>query len=298
MIHYYEDRQTFHLTTQSTSYVMALADGVWLGHLYYGAKLHDTAGMEQAFRLNEFPFSPAVNERDKVRFMQMFPFEYSFLGTGDYREPCLSVENAHGMTGVELTYRSHEILPGKVVPDGLPHTRGCGECCDTLDVLLEDRVLGLEVHLLYTVYKDLDAIVKSVRVVNRGDEPVVLKRVLSGQLNLDPDRCDVLTLHGSWGRERTITRQSLKTGAVSAESLRGVSSAEDDNRRGMGDEPGLLRQLPGKSPDRPDWAPSLRHGHPSGELCLADDTRGGIPVAGGLPGLFERGTRQNDQDLP
>ena len=76
MIQYYEDRQTFHLTTQSTSYVMALADGVWLGHLYYGAKLHDTAGMEQAFRLNEFPFSPAVNERDKVRFMQMFPFEY------------------------------------------------------------------------------------------------------------------------------------------------------------------------------------------------------------------------------
>ena len=227
MIHYYEDRQTFHLTTQSTSYVMALADGVWLGHLYYGAKLHDTAGMEQAFRLNEFPFSPAVNERDKVRFMQMFPFEYSFLGTGDYRDPCLSVENAHGMTGVELTYRSHEILPGKVVPDGLPHTRGCGECCETLDVLLEDRALGLEVHLLYTVYKDLDAIVKSVRVVNRGDEPVVLKRVLSGQLNLEPDRCDVLTLHGSWGRERTITRQSLKTGAVSAESLRGVSSAED-----------------------------------------------------------------------
>ena len=86
MIQYYEDRQTFHLTTQSTSYVMALADGVWLGHLYYGAKLHDTAGMEQAFRLNEFPFSPAVNERDKVRFMQMFPFEYSFLGTGDYRD--------------------------------------------------------------------------------------------------------------------------------------------------------------------------------------------------------------------
>ena len=80
MIQYYEDRQTFHLTTQSTSYVMALADGVWLGHLYYGAKLADTTGMESAFRLNEFPYSPKVNERDKVRFMQVFPLRVFLPG--------------------------------------------------------------------------------------------------------------------------------------------------------------------------------------------------------------------------
>lgn len=227
MIQYIEKQQLFHLTTPDTSYVMAVADGEYLGHLYYGPKLKDTEGMEKAFRLDEFPFSPKVNERDKVRFMQLFPFEYSFYGTGDFREPCLGVENDHGQRGVELTFRSFEILPGKVVPEGLPHTRGCEECCDTLDLLMADDVLGLDVHLLYTVYKDLNVIVKSVKVVNRGDAPCTLTRVLSGQLNVNCDSCEVLTLHGSWGRERTITRQKLVTGAVSAESLRGVSSAED-----------------------------------------------------------------------
>ena len=227
MIKYVQEQQLFHLMTPNTSYVMALADGEWLGHLYYGPKLDDTAGMENAFRLNEFPFSPKVNERDKVRFMQGFPFEYSFYGTGDYRESCLGAENAHGQRGVELTYRSHSVIAGKVVPEGLPHTRGCEDCCDTLDLLMADDVLGLDVHLLYTVYKDLDVIVKSVRVVNRGEGPCTLTRVLSGQLNADPDSAEVLTLHGSWGRERTITRQRLETGSVSAESLRGVSSAED-----------------------------------------------------------------------
>ena len=227
MIQFIENRQVFHLTTPHTSYVMAVADGTWLGHLYYGPKLADTAGMERAFRLDEFPFSPAVNERDKVRFTQLFPYEYSTFGCGDFREPCLSVENEYGMSGVELTYRSFEIIPGKVRPKDLPHTRGSRECCDTLDLLMTDDALGLDVHLLYTVYTDLDVIVRSVKVANRGDAPVVLKRVLSGQLNTEPEECEVLTLHGSWGRERTIVRQALKTGAVSAESIRGVSSAED-----------------------------------------------------------------------
>lgn len=227
MIQYIEKQQLFHLTTPGTSYVMAVADGVWLGHLYYGQKLSDTTGMEKSFRLNEYPFSPAVNERDKVRFAQLFPYEYSFSGTGDFREACLSVENEYGMNGVELHYRSHQIIPGKVIPEGLPHTRGCEACCDTLDVTMEDDVLGLEVHLLYTVYRDLDVIVKSVKAVNRGDAPVTLKRVLSGQLNGEIDSCEVLTLHGTWGRERTVTRVPIQTGSVSAESLRGVSSAED-----------------------------------------------------------------------
>ncbi len=226
MIQYVEKQNLFHLTTPGTSYVCALADGQWLGHVYYGPRIFGTEGLETLFRLNEFPFSPAVNERDKVRFLQNFPFEYGFQGTGDFREPCIGVKNECGQAGVELTYRSHEIIPGKVVPEDLPHTRGCEECCDTLDILLADDVHGLEVHLLYTVYKDVDVIVKSAKVINRGESDRTLTRVLSGQLNLELEACEVLTLHGSWARERQITRQKLETGSVTAESLRGVSSAE------------------------------------------------------------------------
>ncbi len=227
MIQFNEEKQLFHLTTPNTSYVMALADGMYLGHLYYGPKLSDVTGLEMMFRLNEAPFSPADNPGYKVMFMEGFPFEYSSFGTGDYREPCLGVENEFGQRGSEPLFRSFEILPGKVIPLGLPHTRGSEDCCDTLDILLTDNVLGLDVHLIYTVYKDLDVIVKSARIVNRGDAPIVLTRALSAQLNLSLDSCEVLTLHGSWARERAITRQELKTGAVSAESMRGVSSAED-----------------------------------------------------------------------
>ncbi len=226
MIQYIEEQKLFHLSTPNTSYVCALADGKWLGHLYYGAKIFGTRGLESMFRLNEFPYSPAVNERDKVRFMQSFPFEYASQGTGDFREPCFGAKNEYGQSGAELEYRSHEIIAGKVVPEGLPHTRGCDGCCDTLDIVMADDVHALEVHLLYTVYRDMDVIVKSARVENKGESSCTLTRVLSGQLNLEPDMIDVLTLHGAWGRERDITRQRLEAGSVCAESLRGVSSAE------------------------------------------------------------------------
>ena len=108
MIQYNEKQQLFHLSTPKTSYCFAAADGLWLGHLYYGPRLVDTAGMEQAFCLNEFPFSPAVNEPDKVRFTQIFPYEYGCFGTGDYREACFDAANALGMRGVDLTFRSFE----------------------------------------------------------------------------------------------------------------------------------------------------------------------------------------------
>ena len=227
MIQFIEKQQLFHLTTPGSSYVMALCDEKYLGHLYYGPALTDLTGLREAFRMNEFPFVPSASQGYRVMFMEEFPFEYATSGTGDFREPSLSVENEYGQSGAELHYRSFRILPGKVSPVGLPHTRGCENCCDTLDILMADDVLGLDVHLMYTVYRDVDAIVKSVKVVNRSDAPLVLNRVLSGQLNMVPDQCDVLTLHGSWARERTITRQALETGAVCAESLRGVSSAED-----------------------------------------------------------------------
>lgn len=227
MIQFIERQNVFHLSTAGTSYVMGLMDGKWLGSLYYGPKIPDTAGLDTFFRLKEYPFSPDVNAREKVRIFQIFPFEYGFQGTGDFREPALTVINEAGQRGCELVYRAYTITPGKVAPEGLPHTRGCEECCDTLDILMADDVLGLDVHLMYTVYRDVDAIVKSVRVVNRGSQRLVLDRVLSGQLSLEEDSLDVLTLHGSWGRERRITRQKLEAGSIAAESLRGESSAED-----------------------------------------------------------------------
>ena len=228
MIQFDEKQSLFHLSTKSSSYVCALTDGKWLGHLYYGKKLSDTEGMPMLFRSNEFPFTPAVNNRDKVRFLQYYPLEYPTAGVGDYRESCLDVKNSLGQAGVELAYKSHRIFAGKPALKDLPATRGDETCAESLEILLTDPVLGLEVYLLYSLFADLDVIARSVRVVNCGQEKLTLTKVLSASLTLEEEGLEVLTLHGSWGRERRIQRQELLTGSISAESTRGESSAEDN----------------------------------------------------------------------
>src|SRR5262249_40084041 len=95
---------------------------------------------------------------------------------------------------------------------------------DTLELTLEDSVSGVEVHLLYTAFRDHAVIARSVRIVNRGTAPLRLERVLSLGIDFKLSGWDVVSLSGSWARERQYHRQNLASGTFSIESTRGASS--------------------------------------------------------------------------
>ena len=227
MITYDDKQELFHLSTPDTSYVFGIVDHCYAGHIYYGKRLEDLNGLFPLLRTTEFPFTPAVCARDKVRFMETLPVEYSCFGTGDFREACLDVLNEQGQSGCELHYRTFRILGGKPALEGLPSLRGDENSCDTLELIMEDPVLGLEAVLSYTVYRNIDAITRSVRIRNAGKETLVLNRVLSAMLDQEQEDFDLLTLHGSWARERRIQRRKTGYGSVVVESLRGETGAQD-----------------------------------------------------------------------
>ena len=224
MITYNDKTQVFKLDTLHTSYVMGLADGKYLGHIYYGKRLHSDE-LQYLLRTSELPFVPSENLRDKVSFLDSFPMEYSFGGTGDYRESCIEVENVYGQEGLELTYVSHQIFEGKPRLNGLPATFGNNS--QTLQIVLEDVPAKLNVVLNYSVFDDSDAILRSLRLQNNGLEPMYIHRVLSACLDMDDEDYEVVSLHGSWARERHIERQPLGYGAYVTESIRGESSHQD-----------------------------------------------------------------------
>lgn len=224
MIQYDCRHQVFKLDTPATSYVCAIVDGGYLGHVYYGRKLEDT-DLSYLLRTEESPLVPSVNPREKVSFLDTFPMEYSFGGTGDFRESCIGVRTESGQGGLELTYTSHKIYQGKVPLEGLPATWG-GDC-DTLEITLEDQVIGLCVCLSYTVFRKVDAIARNVRILNQGGKALWLTRALSACLDMDQNGYEVLTLHGSWARERHILRRDVGYGSLVTESLRGESGHQD-----------------------------------------------------------------------
>ncbi|MDR0221260.1 MAG: alpha-galactosidase [Lachnospiraceae bacterium] len=226
-IEYHAAERIFKLDTKATSYLIGVVDGEgFLGHIYYGKRLRSHR-VAYLLRTGEAPFVPSQNNRDRGSFMDCFPWEYPTHGRGDFRESCLAVRTAGGHSAVSLSYRSHEIIAGKPELPGLPATRGQAADCDTLIITAVDEAIGLEVELLYTVYKELDVIARSVRVTNTAAAPVYLTKIYSACLDMNNNGFEVLTLHGSWARERHIETTPLGHAAVSIGSLRGESGHQN-----------------------------------------------------------------------
>lgn len=227
-ISFLERERLFKLDTPHTTYLIGIVDKEgFLGHAYYGKRIEDAGGAAALMRLNEAPFTPQSNARDRLSFLDSFPTEYSGHGLGDYRESSIRVKTAGGHNAVLLTYVSHEIVKGKRKLEGLPATFGSEEEVTTLAITCEDKVLGLKAILEYSVFEDADAIARSIRVINEAAEPIVLTKVMSGCLDMDNADFDMLTLHGSWARERHIERKKLGHGRHAVASERGEDGHQE-----------------------------------------------------------------------
>lgn len=220
MITYLETARQFQLDTPHASYVLAVADEGYLCHVYWGKRLAPQ-DMTDLLRLRENPFVPSQNNRERASFMDCAPFEYPCGGTGDYRESAFVIETVSGARACDLRYVSHRIYNGKHAPHGLPHTWGNG--CETLEITLRDEPTGTEVRLHYTIFDGIDAVIRSASLAGCG-ENLTLLRALSASLDIDDDRFEMLSLYGSWARERQAERLPLRHGKQRLDSLRGESS--------------------------------------------------------------------------
>jgi Alpha-galactosidase len=227
MIFFNEKERVFKLDTPNTTYMIGIVDKEnFVGHIYYGKSLRD---IDAAYlmRTEEPPFIPSKNNRERCSFYDCFPFEYPTSGVGDYREGGIGIRTAAGHVGSMLSYISYEIIDGKPELKGLPATFGTEKECMTLKLVCEDKYVGMQVELLYTVFEDVDVITRSVRITNIGQEYFYLTRVNSACIDMDNKDFDMVSLHGSWARERHIQRKTLGYGIHNVSSFRGESSHQD-----------------------------------------------------------------------
>ena len=227
-IRYLEKERIFWLDTPNTTYLIGIvAQEGFLGHLYYGKKLEDVTGAETLLRTSEPPYVPEKNDRDRSSFFDAFPFEYASHGVGDFRESSLKIRTGRGHEAVSLVYLKHEIRRGKGKLSGLPATFGTESDVTTLLITCVDPVTKIEAELSYSTFERVDAIARSVRIKNGSADPVWVEKVMSACLDMEGKEFDVLSLHGSWARERQMERKPLGHGIYSVGSLRGESSHQE-----------------------------------------------------------------------
>ncbi len=226
-ITYQERNRIFKLDTVHTSYCIGIVDEEnFVGHIYYGRKLTED-NLAYLMRTEEPPYVPSENNRDRTSFLDAFPMEYTGSDLGDFREGTLEVRTMSGHTGVSLSYLSHRIYDGKEALSGLPATFGQDSECKTLELTCEDKILHLQVILSYSIFADSDAIARSVKIINNAKEPIYLTKVLTACIDMDNDDYEMITLHGSWARERAIQTRPVMQGKQSVSSVRGESSHQE-----------------------------------------------------------------------
>ena len=218
-------RGAFVLLTDSTSYIIRIADSGHPAHLYYGRRMDvESAGdIEPLIERLEFEPGNAVmySEEHPISLEDMC-LEMSSLGHGDVREPFVELIKPDGSRSSDFLFDS------AVIDDSMPSLKdmpvsysesGKGE---HLCLTLKDGELTLELH--YYVYPECDVITRYARLTNNGSGDIELLRLMSLQLDLYGAGFDVTTFRGAWTREMNKVTVPLPAGKLVNESRTGCSS--------------------------------------------------------------------------
>lgn len=234
---YSKSDRTFTIQTKNTTYQMQVDPYGFLLHLYYGKKT-DGSCMDYLLTYYDRGFSgnPFDAGDDRTYSMDALPQEYPSYGTGDYRSTALIVENADGSIACDLRYRSHHIFNGKYKIPGLPAVYADETESQTLEIVMEDAVTGVEVTLQYGVLPDYDVITRSEKIIYRGEGKICIRKAQSACLDFVQGKYDLLTFYGRHAMERTMQREPVTHGSHVIGSVRGTSSHQYNPMMILADE--------------------------------------------------------------
>ena len=224
---FHEKNRTFHLFNDKISYIMAVLPNGQMGQLYFGKRIHQREDYSYLLEMMARPMGSYVFENDRTLSLEHVKQEYGVYGSTDYRCPAVEILQENGSRISDFCYKSHTVSGGKPKLKGLPatYTESDSEA-ETLTLVLEDKVTGIELELLYTLFAGSGIIARSARFLNCGKKPVHLLKAMSLCMDLPDHDYDWIQFSGAWARERYPKKRRLETGIQSVGSMRGHSSHE------------------------------------------------------------------------
>ncbi len=219
-----EKTKEFHLYNDQISYLMKIMRNGQMGQLYFGKKIPQKDNYDYLTENAYRPVTSYLYEGEYSFTLEHLKQEYPSYGTTDFRMPAVELLQENGSRITNFTYVSHKISTGKPALAGLPATyTESGDEADTLEILLRDELLQVEMTLLYTIFQKENAIARSVRFENHGTQDEQITTAMSLSLDLPDADYEWLQFSGAWGRERYVKKRRLEQGIQSVGSRRGAS---------------------------------------------------------------------------
>lgn len=215
----------FELHTRHTTYAFWVLPTGQLEHLYYGRKINVNA--EALTQKHAFAASnTVVIDQDNLHLtLEDERLELSGYGKGDYREPFLELVHPDGSPTSDFRFMSSELRKGKEQMQTLPGSFGTEEEVEHLILFLKDHSYDTELRVHYYVFPECDVITRRAELINHEDGPLVVKRLLSMQLDFADTDYVFTSFHGAHNRDMTekVERQ-VGQDKIVVSTYTGVSS--------------------------------------------------------------------------
>ena len=220
---YVNKNNVFHLQTKKTSYILRALPSGQIEGMYYGKRIRNHDDFTFIYDKHECGYSNATprSQKDTSLSLDHIALEYSAYGKGDYRVPAMQISTQETGFTTDFLFKAAFVSNNKPQLHGLPSSYGESQ---TLTITLEDKILGAELLMFYTVFEDCNVITRSVRLYNKSGKPFNVKSLMSMQLDLQRGDYTVLTYDGAWIRERYKHEHKLESGCFSIGSITGTSS--------------------------------------------------------------------------
>ncbi|MEG0977969.1 MAG: alpha-galactosidase [Bacilli bacterium] len=216
------NKDFFRLETRNTSYILRIDETKQIICEYYGAKIDE----EEITAISEkWPYSygsSIVYDKtlSKNKCLDLMSLEFSSVGKGNYNSPSIILKNKAGYV-FDFRYVSAEIVEKisnyKILP--MPH-----DIDNELIIYLKDETANITAELHYFVCEDSDSICRNVVLVNNSEEEIIIKKVMSMQLELINNDYEIINLYGGWINEGTKEFTPIKHGLYINDSKTGGSS--------------------------------------------------------------------------
>ncbi len=218
----------FYLETENTAYQIQVDRYDVLQHIWYGEKTNQN--MDYLLDYHDTGFSGCIYDAGNERSYSVdtLPQEYPASGNGDFRIGALSVRHADGSRALDLRYKSSRVLEGKYAIPGLPAVYDENGNAETLEIVMCDKVSGIEVVLQYAVIPDCDVITRCAVIKNNGTKPAELLNAGSLCLDIPNGEWEWIHFHGRHTLERCAERKPLLHGIQTSSSSRGTSSHQQN----------------------------------------------------------------------
>ncbi len=216
----------FKLSTNETSYWFRVTEFGHLEHIHYGIRLPEDQNIELLLlkRTAVLGSSVLYSETNETYCLDNICLEWSGIGKGDYRNTPAEIKMPDGSYTSDFAYKNHQIISGFIKMESLPSSYGSADDCETLIVEMEDESNGALLNLYYTVYEKVSVISRRVVIKNTADNPLLIRKIMSMNLDFANRDISLITFDGGWIKEGNRHSRKLAYGIQVNSSTTGASS--------------------------------------------------------------------------